>query len=127
VITAALVAALNTFRRMYSSQARYCQTPTAIMRIPGAIGDSVRRVRVGLFVKQGRYRRIVLVTLASCFAIGVLGLGLIAAVSARPPYVTRPFLLSGGIMTVVFGCVGLLSRQQYLAAELRKISAGDLC
>src|SRR4051794_35183696 len=47
VITAVVVAAIRILWRMYSSQARYCQIPTAIISKPGRMGDRVSTVRTG--------------------------------------------------------------------------------
>lgn len=81
-----------------------------------------------VFVDRGRHRALVTAVLAAggVFGAALLLLTVVAALAAQPGYVLFALGLTGVVISAIFGTVLLTLRQQYTAAELRRMAAKEI-
>ena len=82
----------------------------------------------GLLAPRGRGRGVVLGSMATMAAGGLvaLGAGVIAVSGGQPYHVWYPLLLCGGILALVMGPLVPVVRARYRQAEARRMQAQEL-
>ncbi len=83
---------------------------------------------VAPWVEKGRHKRLVMSLYVGSLGIGcvLLGAGLVARVLEQPTHVVRPLVVTGIVMTAVFGLMLGVVRSRYGKAEERRILARDM-
>lgn len=82
----------------------------------------------GVLSPQGKGRRFILGAMLIYIVLGVLlaATGIVALFTGQPYAIWYPFLLTGIIFSVVVGAVFPIVRNNYKAAENRKIAAKSM-
>ena len=101
----------------------------------GGIGGSVIGIlggvlgtMAGTLAPRGKARGLVVGSFVVCIVAGVviLTIGLVALGGGQPYHVWYPLILSGGILTLVLGCLFPVLRIRYRQAEARRLEAEEL-
>ena len=81
-----------------------------------------------IWVERGQHKKAVIGIYIASIAFGLLLLvsGIVARVIEQPVWVTRPLLMAGVLITVVFAATWPLIAKGYAKAEQRKTLARDI-
>jgi MFS family permease len=93
----------------------------------GIIGGGIGGPLMGYFVPKGRAKPFILGFLWFWLVLGVALLitGFVALAQSQPYHVYYPFLLCGGMASVVMGTLIPVITRQYRAAEKRRLAAEE--
>lgn len=93
----------------------------------GGIGGGVGGPLIGYLAPRGKAKGAVLGVMAvlAVAGVGMLITAVIAWIQGQPGYVIHPFLLVGGVTTIVVGGLMPVVRQRYREAEQRKLNAEE--
>lgn len=94
----------------------------------GIIGGGLGGPLMGYMVPRGRAKVLVLTLIVGLLVVGVglLVTACIAWTMKQPGYVVHPFLLTGGVATIVMGVLLPVIVGGYRAAEQRKLNAEEI-